>query len=105
MKCLKSLKELKMMISKLEFWSLMDTELRMEKHAKPTREEQDDFLNDYPQINQPTLTNWMSHHKEGGRRATIQYNDKQLDDFKVTLSNMETYKDYTILQPMVLGVE
>ena len=27
-------------------------------------EEQDDFLNDYPQINQPTLTNWMAHQKK-----------------------------------------
>jgi len=89
---------------KFEFWSLMDSRVENGDEAKPTREEQDDFLNDYPQINQPTITNWMAHHKEGGRRAaTIQYSDKQLDDFKVTLSNMECYKDYTILQPMVLG--
>ena len=87
-----------------EFWSLMDTRIDNGEDAKPTREQQDDFLNDYPQINQPTLTNWMSHHKEGGRRAaTIQYTDNELDDFKIELGNMEAYKDYTILQPMVLN--
>ena len=46
----------------------------------------------------------MAHHKEGGRRAaTIQYSGVQLDTFKVNLSIMESYKDYNILQPMVLG--
>ena len=89
---------------KLEFWSMMDSRIDAGEDAKPTKEEQQDFLNDYPQINQATVTNWMAHHKEGGRRAaTMQYTDKQLDDFKVDLSVMECYKDYNILQPMVLG--
>ena len=88
---------------KLEFWSLMDSRIENGECAKPTREEQDDFLNEYPQIKQ-AVTNWMAHHKEGGRRAaTIQYTDVQLDDFKVKLSVMECYKDYNILQPMVLN--
>ena len=56
---------------KLEFWSLMDSRVENGDAAKPTREEQDDFLNDYPQINQPTLTNWMAHHKEGGRKLQL----------------------------------
>ena len=87
-----------------EFWSLMDSRIEYGKCAKPTREEQDDFLQEYPQINQSTVTNWMAHHKEGGRRAaTIQYSDVQLGDFKVQLSTMECYKDYNILQPMILG--
>ena len=87
-----------------EFWSLMDSRIEDGECAKPTREEQDDFLDEYRQINQGTLTNWMAHHKEGGRRAaTIQYSDLQLGDFKVQLSTMECYKNYTILQPMVLG--
>ena len=87
-----------------EFWSLMDSRIEDGECAKPTREEQDDFLEEYRQIKQATLTNWMAHHKEGGRRAaTIQYSDVQLGDFKVQLSIMECYKDYNILQPMVLG--
>ena len=87
-----------------EFWSLMDSRIQHHGCAKPTREEQDDFLQEYPQINQGTVTNWMAHHKEGGRRAaTIQYSDVQLGDFKVQLSTMECYKDYNILQPMILG--
>ena len=87
-----------------EFWSLMDSRIEDGECAKPTREEQDDFLEEYRQINQATLTNWMAHHKEGGRRAaTIQYSDLQLGDFKVQLSTMECYKNYNILQPMVLG--
>ena len=89
---------------KLEFWALMDSRVERGEDAKPTRAEQDDFLKDYSQISQATLTNWMAHHKEGGRRAAaIQYTDTELDDFKVKLSNMECYKDYNILEPMVLG--
>ncbi len=89
---------------KLEFWALMDNRIERGYDAKPTRVEQDDFLQEYPQINQATLTNWMAHHKEGGRRAaTIQYTDTELDDYKVKLSNMQSYKDYNILEPMVLG--
>jgi len=89
---------------KLEFWSLMDSRVENGEDAKPTREQQDDFLQEYPQIKQATVTNWMAHHKEGGRRAsTIQYSDTELEDFKVSLSVMECYKDYTILTPTVLN--
>lgn len=89
---------------KLEFWSLMDTRIENGDEAKPTRDEQDDFLNDYKQINQSTLTNWIAWHKEGGRRAaTIQYTDSELEDEKIKYGKMKAYKDYTILTPTVLN--
>ena len=87
-----------------EFWSLMDIRIENGEDYKPTRTEKDDFLKDYKQISDQTLSLWISHHEEGGRRSsTIQYTQIQLDNWKVELSRMTAYKDYNILTPVVLG--
>jgi hypothetical protein len=53
---------------KWEFYNLIDERIESGLEAKPTQEEQHDFLDRYSQINSATIANWIGHHETGGRR-------------------------------------
>ena len=90
---------------KIEFYEMMDRNFKEGKDAKPTSEQYDDFLDAYEQINQETLSSWVSHHKEyGGRRKPLRpYTKLELEDRKTNLENKTAYDDYSVLSPYHLS--
>lgn len=86
---------------KLEFYEMMDRNVEEGREAKPTKEQYGDFLDAYDQINQETLSSWVSHHKQyGGRRKPLRpYTTLELEERKTKLENKTAYDDYSVLNP------
>jgi hypothetical protein len=92
---------------KLEVWRQIDdninTGLQTEKESSLTREQQDSFLEDYQQINQGHLTNWMSTHEFGGRNTpSYSWSIPERQAFADDLRKQKCYSDYVIIEPTTL---
>jgi hypothetical protein len=90
---------------KLEFYEIIDKNVEEGKEAKPTEDQQKDFLKCYEQINQATLTNWIAHHSvHGGRREPRKpWTEIELKERKTKHSKLEEYQNHAILNPTHLS--
>ena len=87
---------------KREFYSLMSIREERGEDPKPTQEEIQEFLKEYPQITAKTIGQWKSNHPTiGGRKQPlVSYSAQQLKDLhNLFQNNMEKYKNYVVLAP------
>lgn len=89
---------------KLEIHRLMDDRVEQGLDAKPSDEERERFLRDYPQLDTAMWSNYVSSHKLGGRRDPDRvYTQAELDAFKTQLENMNQYDGYYITDPCAVA--
>ena len=89
---------------KLEIHRLMDDRVEQGLDPKPTDEERESFLKDYPQLDSAMWSNYVSSHKLGGRRDPDRvYTQAELDAFKTQLENMNQYSGYYITNPCAVA--
>ena len=71
---------------------------------KPPEEELVALCNRYPHISRGTIGQWISNREDvGGRRAPLRtYTAGELQSQKLSLENMQKYRDYTVLDPRTL---
>jgi len=85
---------------KLEYYAKMDENFTSTANAKLSKEEKNNFVQRYPQINLATIGNWESHHEFGERRKpTKEWSGQELDQQFRKYDNMTAYEDYEVFPP------
>ena len=85
---------------KLEYYAKMDENFTSTANAKLPKEEKNNFVQRYPQINLATIGNWESHHEFGERRKpTKEWSGQELDQQFKKYDNMTAYEDYEVFPP------
>ena len=89
---------------KKELYQIMDERAEEGLNPKPPEEELVALCNRYPQVSRGTIGQWISNRDDvGGRRAPLRtYTTGELQSQKLSLENMQKYKDYAVLDPRTL---
>jgi hypothetical protein len=86
---------------KLEYYAKMDEKIAIGADVKLSKEEKDDFVERYPQINLATMGNWDAHHEFGERRKpTKMWSGQELQQQKTKYADMPVYEDYEVFSPV-----
>ena len=87
-----------------ELYQMMDERAEEGLDPKPPEEELVALCNRYPHISRGTIGQWISNREDvGGRRAPLRtYTAGELQSQKLSLENMQKYRDYTVLDPRTL---
>ena len=84
---------------------MMDERAEEGLDPRPPEEELVALCNRYPHISRGTIGQWISNREDvGGRRAPLRtYTAGELQSQKLSLENMQKYRDYTVLDPRTLA--
>ena len=90
---------------KKELYQIMDERAEEGLNPRPPEEELVALCNRYPHISRGTVGQWISNRFDvGGRREPLRsYTAGELQSQKLSLENMQKYKDSTVLDPRTLA--